>query len=436
MSSYSQAGILGMHPKPLSDRTVFIPRMPTANSRAVAAAFRGHGIRAKITPASDSRTLELGQAHSSGEECYPEIITLGDFLRVLVDDGFAPSDVAFLMPTSSGPCRFGQYAHYIRVVLDRNGFGDALIISPTSSDAYEGMGDGSKGLNRSTWWGIVSADLLTAQLLRTRPYEMQRGKSDECFEEALSRVCAVLENPARTGELSAVADALRWGRDRLRSVEKRDETRPLIGVVGEIFCRNNEFTNMAFIRLLEGHGAEAWLTGLREWIHYSNREDELRLRRKKSLVSPERLRSRVRHWVQEGDAAKLEEIFSVDLRDRPEPTHMKDLLTLGEPYLPSDGALGEMVLSVSRVVYLHHHGVSGVVDISPFTCMNAIVAEAIYPTLTRDLDGLPIRTFYFDGTQGTLDRDIGVFLELARSYERLRALAGSTAESAVGLVGT
>ena len=36
----------------------------------------------------------------------------------------------------------------------------------------------------------------------------------------------------------------------------------------------------------------------------------------------------------------------------------------------------------------------------------------------RELDGLPIRVFYFDGTQGDLERDVGIFIELARTYQR------------------
>jgi hypothetical protein len=33
---------------------------------------------------------------------------------------------------------------------------------------------------------------------------------------------------------------------------------------------------------------------------------------------------------------------------------------------------------------------------------------------------LPIRNFYFDGTQSDLDRDLGVYMELARGYRRQR----------------
>ena len=75
-----------------------------------------------------------------------------------------------------------------------------------------------------------------------------------------------------------------------------------------------------------------------------------------------------------------------------------------------------MVLSVGKAAYLAKHGADGIIDISPFTCMNGIVSEAIYPKLSKDYGGIPIRSFYFDGTQSDLDRDLGIYLELARSY--------------------
>ena len=77
-----------------------------------------------------------------------------------------------------------------------------------------------------------------------------------------------------------------------------------------------------------------------------------------------------------------------------------------------------MVVNVGKVVHLARKGVDGIIDISPFTCMNGIVCEAVYPRLSRDLGGLPIRNFYFDGTQSDLDRDLGVFLELARAHQK------------------
>ena len=95
---------------------------------------------------------------------------------------------------------------------------------------------------------------------------------------------------------------------------------------------------------------------------------------------------------------------------------VEEILELARPYLPNSGALGEMVLSVGKAAYLAKHGADGVIDISPFTCMNGIVSEAIYPKLSKDFGGIPIRNFYFDGTQSDLDRDLGIYMELVRSY--------------------
>ena len=78
------------------------------------------------------------------------------------------------------------------------------------------------------------------------------------------------------------------------------------------------------------------------------------------------------------------------------------------PYLPADGALGEMVLSVGKAIYSYQNGADGVVDISPFSCMNGIVSEAVYHAVSRDHDGLPIRTFYFDATSSNMERDLDI----------------------------
>ena len=83
-------------------------------------------------------------------------------------------------------------------------------------------------------------------------------------------------------------------------------------------------------------------------------------------------------------------------------------------------------MNMGRSVYLARQGVDGIVDISPFTCMNGVVSEAIYPKVSRDCGGVPIRNFYFDGQHSDLDRDIGIYLELVRTYRsasRIRVLS-------------
>ncbi len=65
--------------------------MAEGSSEAFAATFRWLGIEAQPTPPSNERTRELGSKHTTGDECYPAKVTVGDFLRVIEMPGFRPA---------------------------------------------------------------------------------------------------------------------------------------------------------------------------------------------------------------------------------------------------------------------------------------------------------------------------------------------------------
>jgi len=43
-------------------------------------------------------------------------------MKVLERPGTDPAQVVLFMPTADGPCRFGQYAPYLRRILEENGY--------------------------------------------------------------------------------------------------------------------------------------------------------------------------------------------------------------------------------------------------------------------------------------------------------------------------
>ena len=417
---------------PLAAKRIYIPPMATGSARAFAAAFRAIGLDAEPTPPSDHRTRELGARYTSGDECYPAKVTVGDFMKLLERPDTDRSRVALFMPTAEGPCRFGQYAPYLRHILNANGCADVEILSPTSGNAYAGLGDLAKPFVRTGWRALLCADLLEKLLLLHRPYEERRGSSEEVYEESLHDLCVTLEStPVEPGvQLQALRDSLIRSRNRFRRLgARRDGSHPLIGIVGEIFCRLNTFSNENLVRSLEEYGAEAWLSDIVEWIWYTNSEHFRKLKLTGRKWSLEALGAWVRTRVQKHDEHVLVEPFQEDFRGREEPD-IYEILECARPYLPREGAFGEMVLNVGKVVYLAKKGAAGIIDISPFTCMNGIVCEAIYPRISRDLGGLPIRNFYFDGTQSDLDRDLGVYMELARGYGRKKDFSQRTQSTA------
>ena len=403
---------------PLCGRTVYIPTMGEGSPEAFAAAFRWLGVNAQPTPPSDERTRELGAKYTSGDECYPAKVTVGDFLRVTEQPGFDPECASFFMPTADGPCRFGQYAPFLRKILNDAGYSRVQVLSPSSLNGYEDLGEIAAPFLRMAWRALVCGDTLHRALLKTRPYETTPGAADRAFHDSIQDVCTTIENSCSDAacQLHSMVEAMTRCRDRFRGVPALyDPEMPMIGVVGEIFCRLNTFSNEDLIRKLEGYGAECCLSHIGEWVSYTNSEAKRKLVLKGRKLSWDMAKTFLRSHIQHADEEALIAPFEDDFVGYEEPP-IEEILDLAWPYLPTGGALGEMVLSVGKAAYLATHGADGIIDISPFTCMNGIVTEAIYPKLSKAYGGIPIRNFYFDGTQADLDCDLGIYMELARSY--------------------
>jgi predicted nucleotide-binding protein (sugar kinase/HSP70/actin superfamily) len=403
----------------LNGKVVYIPAMADGSVQLFSAVFRWMGIEAHPTPPSEGRTLELGGKHTNGDECYPAKITVGDFFRILEQPGTDPKKTVFFMATAEGPCRFGQYAPYLKKILADAGHTDVEVFSPTSKNGYTGLGEVSGPFVRAGWRALVMADILRKALLKTRPYETATGSADKAFWDSIADVANTIEHMCADPkcQLASLAEAMTRCRDRFRRVSIQYSSEVvLIGVVGEIFCRLNNFSNDDLVRKLESYGAEARLSDIAEWIGYTNTEVVRRLRLEGKGVSLKMLKEKIRAHVQHSDEHALMAPFERDFAGYAEPP-IEEVLDLAWPYLPVNGALGEMVLSVGKAAWMAKNGADGIVDISPFTCMNGIVSEAIYPKLSADFGGIPIRNFYFDGTQSDLDRDLGIYMELARSYK-------------------
>ena len=150
----------------------------TDQSLAVAAAFRACGVEAEVLPDSDQETLILGRKLTSGKECYPCILTTGDMAKMVQRSDFNARKAAFFMPSGTGPCRFGQYHRFHRLVLDELGYPEVPIYAPDQSETfYQELGMvGGSDFTRLAWQGVVAVDLLEKKLRETRPYEVRTGR--------------------------------------------------------------------------------------------------------------------------------------------------------------------------------------------------------------------------------------------------------------------
>ena len=406
---------------PLFGRRMLVPRMSTVGAEALSAALRSFGIDAVVAPRAGDRARALAGRFITGEECLPQRITLADFFEAMSQDGFDPDRAAFFMPTSAGPCRFGQYANFMRKILREIGHSNALVFSPTSTDQYEGIGGNVNRFKLTAWRAVVASDAIRKLTYRFRPYEDEPGSVDGIADEAQKMLCTVLSNPqwSLRRQLQLLSGMFEAVRDKLAGVRLKEEpgSRPLVGMVGEIFIRFNSESNQHIVRRIEALGGEVWMADVSEWIWYTNAERERRFREAGRSVSAGMAAAKIRRWIQKHDEeAILAPLHSV-FRGR-EEAPVETLLGYSRPYLPHEKAMGEMTLNTGKAVAFWKAGCDGVIDASPFTCMNGIVTEAVYPHVSRDFGGMPIRIFYFDGVPMDLDSGLEIFLELAKGYRK------------------
>jgi predicted CoA-substrate-specific enzyme activase len=394
----------------LSEKRIFyIPHM-SDHALALAAAFEHCGIDAAMLPEPSKEAVDLGRKYVSGKECYPCAVTTGDMVRKIMERGFNPDRAAFFMPSGSGPCRFGQYNVFHRMVIDELGFDDIPIFSPNQDESfYEHLGTVGKDFAMRSWEGIVAIELLNKCLHETRPYEKVKGSSDALYHHHLAAIVQSLRGP--NGNMEGLLKATKTDFQHI-SVSK--ERKPLIGIMGEIFVRSNKFSNEDLVRKIEELGAEAYLAPVEEWIYYVNYISLRRVLIKKdwsgmiSLLLKRFFQKRVEH--------KLVGQFAGFLKTLHEPG-TRILLDMASPYIHSSFE-GEAVLSIGKTIDLINRGASGVINAMPFGCMPGTIVSGLMRRLNTDF-GIPCLSIPYDGTESlTTEIQLEAFMDQARGYGR------------------
>ncbi|MCX7704441.1 MAG: acyl-CoA dehydratase activase-related protein, partial [Planctomycetota bacterium] len=256
---------------PQERRTIWIPHMDHPGY-ALAAAIRSAGIPSKHIPLSDEKSLELGRRYTSGKECYPCVITTGDMLKIVFSPGFNPKEHCFLMPDARGPCRFGQYNRFHRLLLDELGYEDVPVIALDQTHEWnkdlEKMGLTTR-FRRLAWRGILVVDMMKKLLLERRPYEVEKGACNKLYWELISQLEELLEK----GLFEEVTNFPKKVVKEFNKIKlDKSQRKPKIGIIGEIFVRSNEFSNNFIVDRLEAAGAQVTLPSFEEWMNYIDYE--------------------------------------------------------------------------------------------------------------------------------------------------------------------
>ncbi len=370
---------------------IYIPYMDD-HGLVIAAVLRANGLEAEALPLSDHESLELGRKFTTGKECYPCILTTGDIVKKTQQPDFDPDRAAFFMAQADGPCRFGQYHKFHRMVLDELGYEQVRMVVLDQAGGFAAqMEIFGPDFRRACWDLVLIVDFMQKMAREIRPYEVNEGQTDRVYWQCMHELVELAE---RKGDYFARAADIRR---RLEAIPTdRSERRPLIGVVGEIYVRSNEFANAFLIRKLERLGAQVALPPLQEWLNYIAHD------RREEQWQNGAVWGFVREWVAElvarWDEGRVARIFHGAVRHMAREAPISKVLELGSRYLDPT-VKGEAILSIGRSVEYAQHGFDGVVNVAPFGCMPGTLVDGLLEGVRRDHDGIPVLKVIYDGAE-------------------------------------
>jgi predicted nucleotide-binding protein (sugar kinase/HSP70/actin superfamily) len=422
----------------LKNKTFLIPQMNRIGGHLLAATFRGFGIHARVM--ETYKGLDIGKKYTSGKECYPCQITMGDILHFMKQEkerlgtDFDPEKYVYFMPESDGPCRFGMYNKYQRIVLDSFPELDRVKIGALSTkDGYSLVGiieeTQVSDLRKSAFFSVIVADILDRLLWRVRPYEKESGMTDDFIEDSMKRMELVFERYGPSKDFEKILFELDQIVEAGKAIiDPAIFPKPLIGIVGEIYLRSHTQANQDLIRTLERYGAEVVNASIAEWMNYTtydrlrDAKAEFRLNLKQFRLGG--LREHLKKIIGYGgelfyQQRRQKQVYNrvrskIDVAKDHKVAHLED--TLRETDLYSFDAGTEACLSIPGILEYAREGYNGVVNVYPFTCMPSTATSAIVKPL-MDKVGVPyLDTPYDSSFQPGRESAIRTFMYQAHQH--------------------
>jgi len=421
-----------------SGRKLLMPEMSPTGSRLLAAAFRAAGVDAEVM--ETYRGLSLGKEFTSGKECFPCMVTLGDVLSHLrrekerLGDSFSGDRYVYFLPESEGPCRFGMYNMLQRIALDHfPELCDVDIASVTSEDAYSLRGlipeNRAGAFRRLAFNAATIGDALDRTVRRARPYESRKGAADECLAASLAALEKAIESGGMKPDWGTLMAHLKETAVSMRSLMDGSlPRRPRIGIVGEIFVRCHTGSNQEVVRLIEECGGEVVNSSVSEWFTFVN---YLKGREQKRLTKQAWRRGRFRVAAEQGRRWLTFAMEYAYLQRK--QTKIYDAVR-SHLDIQADAPIGEIerhlsndrfftfdigtetAMSIGGALEFVHEGFNGVVNVFPFTCLPGGMASAVLNPLLGSMK-VPYMESSYDGTiQSNREIAFSTFVHQARQH--------------------
>ncbi len=361
------------------DHTIIVPQMAPIHFRFVEKAMRLSGYNVVICPAMDKEAVEEGLKYVNNDACYPAIIVVGQLLKVLNSGEYDPDKTTVVMSQTGGGCRATNYIGFLRKALKDAGYPQVPVLS-LSIQGFE-KNPGFKitlPLLHRAMIALVYGDLLMKCLYRVRPYEKIPGSANALYEK-WARIC---EESMHENSMKRFKDNIIQIVKEFDAFETVEETKPKVGLVGEILVKYHPTANNDVVGLVEAEGAEAVVPELVDFFLYSLLGFDFK---HKYLAgsSVERIAGNALIEIMELYRKTYRTALAASKRFSP-PKLIRDVARNASRVISLGHQTGEGWFLTGEMIELIESGVKNIVCMQPFACLpNHVVGKGMLRGLKK-----------------------------------------------------
>jgi len=388
---------------------------------------RKQGIRAEHLPTPDIRSTQLARNVASGKECIPALLVLGTVLQYLEQHPPKDPDEIRLIyvPSTTGPCRTGQYHVFYERLFADLGFENELVVAGDSNNSYREIG---RTFARDMWRGVVISDCFTDIRTGIRLLAADPGAGLKVFAEVWRDILSAAERRDTRTLDRTLADAA----VRLAAIPKRRTLADIrkVLIVGEIYVRRDSFSTQEIFDLLVANDIFPKATGISEWVHYTDWSQRYLLSRRRRdegisvMLRPDWVRRRTvlgieQWWMRRVERKILDTLLPTGLLPEA-PSDLDRALRFGAREFVSPELESEATISPAVAAEGMDDGYAGIAIIAPFGCLPGRLIEGVYAPWAKR-KGYPVIALENDGQPyppNTIAR-IEVFAANVNRYERI-----------------
>jgi predicted CoA-substrate-specific enzyme activase len=380
---------------------MLLSNMGRLSSELLAASIRAAGIHAEAMPLPDTHTLQMARNHMSGKECLPSQLVLGSALKYFSSDKYRKDEIYLLfVPTTTGPCRTGQYFVFYENLFKDMRLENVVVITLDSDNSYNELGP---QFSKNVWKGLVVADYMKDIETTLRTCAVDPSAAIARYDELWQELIDITET-----DVDQVFPALARIAQEIAHIplKRRMEETPKVLVVGEIYVRRDDFAVDELIRMFSKRGIIAKVSGITEWIYYCDYTRKHDIQKRLGLLPwyrkpfskeyRELLSWRLEEWYKHRIENKVKDALAVTGLVPHAPHDMERIMNNAETHFVTDELYSEISISSGVASTAMMEDFSGIVNISPFACLIGRVIEGLitpwsrerrFPVISVEIDG-------------------------------------------------